>query len=166
MNQQIKAQAEYEKFPEKFASMIISTVNKAGIPNASYTPFVIDESKNIYIFVSGLATHTQNISVHPYVSVLFIEDEAQSSQIFARSRLNFDCTATLIPRETDSWYHITQQFQERFGNIIEILSSLPDFRILQLTPTGGRFIIGFGEAYEISGDNLDQLVQITKDNVR
>ncbi|MFN7516202.1 MAG: pyridoxamine 5'-phosphate oxidase family protein, partial [Dolichospermum sp.] len=47
------AQAEYEKFPTEFTSIIMSTVNKEGIPDASYAPFVSDEDKNIYIYVSG-----------------------------------------------------------------------------------------------------------------
>ena len=50
MNQSEKAQAEYEKFPAEFTSIIISTVNKQGIPNASYAPFVMDDNKNIYIY--------------------------------------------------------------------------------------------------------------------
>ncbi|MDM3856312.1 MAG: pyridoxamine 5'-phosphate oxidase family protein, partial [Aphanizomenon gracile PMC649.10] len=161
MSQLANAQAEYEKFPEEFTSIIISTVNKQGIPNASYAPFVMDDDKNIYIYVSGLATHTQNIQNHPFVSVLFIDDEIKTKQIFARRRLNFDCTANLLERETEQWQEIVDKFQVRFGELISTLRSLPDFRILQLTPNSGRFVIGFGAAYNISHDNINQLVQIT-----
>ena len=165
MSQLANAQAEYEKFPEEFTSIIISTVNKQGIPNASYAPFVMDDDKNIYIYVSGLATHTQNIQNHPFVSVLFIDDEIKTKQIFARRRLNFDCTANLIERETETWQEIVDKFQLRFGDLISTLRSLPDFRILQLTPNSGRFVIGFGAAYNINNDNINQLVQITKDSL-
>jgi heme iron utilization protein len=164
MSQLEKIQSEYEKFPEEFQSVIISTVNPQGIPNSSYTPYVMDDVKNIYIYVSGLATHTKNLNANPHVSVLFIEDEAQTNQIFARRRLSFDCTATLIERETDKWNQIVEQFQGRFGQIIEVLRGLADFRIFQLTPSEGRFVIGFGAAYHISGDNLHQLVQLTGDS--
>ncbi|WP_138502544.1 HugZ family protein [Nostoc sp. PA-18-2419] len=160
----LEIQAEYEKFPEKFESIIISTVSAQGIPNASYAPFVMDDSKNIYIYVSGLSTHTKNLSVNPHVSILFIEDEAKSKQIFARNRLSFDCTASLIERETEKWNQIVEQFQGRFGQMIEVLRGLSDFRIFQLTPNEGRFVVGFGAAYQISGDNLYQLVQITGDS--
>ncbi|MCF2148602.1 pyridoxamine 5'-phosphate oxidase family protein [Desmonostoc muscorum LEGE 12446] len=164
MSQVENIQAEYEKFPEQFESIIISTVSAEGIPNASYAPFVMDDAKNIYIYVSGLATHTTNLYANPHVSVLFIEDEAKSNQIFGRSRLSFDCTATLIERETDKWNQIVDQFQGRFGQIIEVLRGLSDFRIFQLTPREGRFVIGFGAIYNISGDNLYQLVQVTPDS--
>jgi putative heme iron utilization protein len=165
MNQLEKAQTEYEKFPEEFTSIIISTVSKDGIPNASYAPFVMDNDKNIYIYVSGLAIHTQNIHNHPYVSVLFIDDEAKTKQIFARRRLNFDCTANLVERETEKWQEIVDKFEIRFGELISTLRSLPDFRILQLKPNTGRFVIGFGAAYNISSENINQLVQITKDSL-
>jgi putative heme iron utilization protein len=163
MSQLEKVQAEYEKFTEQFQSVIISTVNAQGTPNASYAPFVMDNSQNIYIYVSGLSTHTKNIYANPHVCVLFIEDETQTNQIFARRRLSFDCTGTLIERETNQWNHIVEQFQQRFGEIIEVLRGLSDFRIFQLTPSEGRFVVGFGAAYHISGDNLQQLVQITGD---
>lgn len=164
MSQLEKVQSEYEKFTEEFQSVIISTVSAQGIPNSSYAPYVMDDAKNIYIYVSGLASHTKNIYVNPHVSVLFIEDEAQTNQIFARRRLSFDCTATLIERETEKWNEIVEQFQERFGQIIEVLRGLGDFRIFRLTPSEGRFVIGFGAAYHISGDNLHQLVQLTGDS--
>lgn len=161
MNQIVKAQAEYENFAAQFGSIILSTVDAEGLPNASYTPFVMDEKKRIYIYVSGLATHTKNIYTNPQVSVLFIEDEAQTKQIFARRRLSFDCQTNLLTRDSSEWLEIVEKFQEKFGEIIEMLRSLPDFRIFQLTPISGRFVIGFGAAYQISGDNLDQLTQIT-----
>ncbi|MFM6618927.1 MAG: HugZ family protein, partial [Dolichospermum sp.] len=44
------------------------------------------------------------------------------------------------------------------GELISTLRSLPDFRIFQLTPKNGRFVIGFGAAYNISSDNINQLV--------
>ncbi|MDZ7959602.1 MAG: pyridoxamine 5'-phosphate oxidase family protein [Aulosira sp. DedQUE10] len=166
MSQLEQVQADYEKFTEQLQSVIISTVNSEGIPNASYAPFVMDDSYNIYIYVSGLVTHTKNLLVNPLVGVLFIEDEAQTDQIFARRRLSFDCTATLIERETGHWNKIVEQFQQRFGEIIEVLRGLGDFRIFQLTPSEGRFVVGFGAAYRISGDNLHQLIQITPKDVR
>lgn len=161
MNQIEKAQAEYESFLGQFGSLMLSTVDVQGLPNASYTPFVMDAEKCLYIYVSGLATHTKNIEINPQLSVLFIEDEAQTKQIFARRRLSFDCDANLLIRDTPEWIEIVEKFQEKFGEIIEMLRSLPDFRIFQLTPTKGRFVIGFGAAYQISGDNLNQLTQIT-----
>ncbi|MBU7584499.1 MAG: pyridoxamine 5'-phosphate oxidase family protein [Nostoc sp. TH1S01] len=164
MSQLEKAQAEYASFLQEFQSVIISTVSPEGIPNSSYAPFVSDEAKNIYIYISDLAAHTQNIYANPRVSILFIEDETKSNNIFARRRLTFDCTATLIERDTDTWNKVVDQLQERFGEMIEVLKSLGDFRIFLLIPSSGRFVLGFGNAYKISGDNLNELTHITRDN--
>jgi len=166
MSQLEKAQAEYEIFPDEFQSVIISTISQAGIPNSSYAPFVIDETKNIYVYISELAAHTQNIYANPRVSVLFIEDEAKTNNIFARRRLSFDCIATLIERDTETWNTIVDQFQERFGEMIAVFRGLTDFRLFKLTPNAGRYVVGFGSIYNIHSDNLNQLIQVTKDNAR
>jgi len=151
----------YQGFTDLFQSVILSTVSEDSIPNASYAPFVIDESKNIYIYVSGLSTHTQNLYTVPRASVLFIEDESQTQQIFARRRLAFDCIAQFVERDTELWNQIVKRFEARFGEIIHIFRDLPDFRTLQLTPNQGRFVIGFGAAYEVDPNNLDTLIDIT-----
>ncbi|MBR8837050.1 MAG: pyridoxamine 5'-phosphate oxidase family protein [Stigonema ocellatum SAG 48.90 = DSM 106950] len=157
MSQFETALAAYQNFTDLFQSVILSTVSEDGIPNASYAPFVMDESKNIYIYVSGLSTHTQNLYSMPRVSVLFIEDESQTQQIFARRRLTFDCTPTVVDRDTELWNQIVHRFEARFGEIIQVFRDLPDFRIFQLIPSKGRFVIGFGAAYEVDPNNLSTL---------
>ncbi|MEL7331289.1 MAG: HugZ family protein, partial [Cyanobacteria bacterium J06560_2] len=37
----------------------------------------------------------------------------------------------------------------------------PDFRIFQLTPHTGRFVMGFGAAYSVDPDDLTKLIHIT-----
>ncbi len=161
MSQFETALIAYQNFINRFQSVVISTVSKDGIPNASYAPFVMDDSKNIYIYVSGLSTHTQNIHAIPLVSVLFIEDESDTQQIFARQRLSFDCKASLIERDSKLWHLIVDSFAARFPEIIPMLRDLPDFRVFQLTPSKGRFVIGFGSAYEVDPTNLNTLKHIT-----
>ena len=163
MSQFETALAAYQSFTELFQSVVISTVSADNIPNASYAPFVIDESKNIYIYVSGLSTHTQNLYAVPMASVLFIEEESQTKQIFARRRLTFDCTATLVERDTELWNQIVDSFEARFGEIIQLLRDLPDFRLFKLTPSKGRFVIGFGAAYDVNPNDLSTLTHVTSE---
>jgi heme iron utilization protein len=157
MSQKEEIQAIYQNFTNHFESVILCTVSVEGIPNASYAPFVMDEAKNVYIFVSGLSTHTRNLHSNPRVSILFIDDESKTEQIFARRRLIFDCTATLM-KQTPEWTYIADKFETRFGEIIKMLRSLPDFRIFKLTPQHGQFVTGFGAAYKITGDDLNHLI--------
>ncbi|MDY6940304.1 MAG: pyridoxamine 5'-phosphate oxidase family protein [Cyanobacteriota bacterium] len=162
MNKLEQAQEIYQTFPDRFESLMLSTVSADGIPNASYAPFVRDERKNFYIYVSGLSTHTQNLHATSRASILLIDDESETSQIFARRRLTFDCSATLLDRDRQSWTQIADEFADRFGEIVGVLRGLADFRIFQLTPSGGRFAIGFGAAYQIDPQNLDRLVHLGK----
>lgn len=164
MSQFETALTAYQGFTDLFQSVILSTISADGVPDASYAPFVIDENKNVYIYVSGLSTHTQNIHAVPRVSVLFIEDESQTKQIFARRRLSFDCTATLVERDTELWKQIVDSFEARFGELIQMLRDLPDFRIFKLTPTKGRFVIGFGAAYEVDSKDFSTLKHITNES--
>ena len=148
----------YQTFTDPFKSVILGTVSAAGQPQASYAPFVKDEVGNLYVFVSGLSAHTQNLTAIGKVSALFVEDEAQTPQIFARKRLSYDCTATLVSRDSEHWRSLVQQFEDRFGNIIEVMKGLADFRIFQLQPQSGRFVLGFGAAYDVDPNDLSQLI--------
>lgn len=148
----------YQSFPTQFKSVVLATVSLTGEPQASYAPCVIDEERNIYIFVSGLSAHTQNLTATGKASALFVEDEAKTPQMFARKRLSYDCVASLLERESDHWIAIAQQFESRFGNIIEVMTGLPDFRIFQLCPQSGRFVVGFGAAYDVDPSDLNRLV--------
>ncbi|MGI8504964.1 MAG: HugZ family protein [Hassallia sp.] len=155
-----EAQAAYQNFTNEFQSLILSSVNQENQPNASYAPFVMDEAKNFYIFVSGLSPHTRNLYANSQACILFIDDESKTEQIFARRRLTFDCSASLIERETAEWNQIANSFEERFGDMIQVFRGLADFRIFKLTPHEGRFVVGFGAAYQITADDFNSLKHI------
>ena len=91
-----------------------------------------------------------------------MEDEAQTSQIFARQRLMYDCSVELIDRHAPQWTTWADKFKHRFGNLIDMLRQLPDFQIFKLTPQGGRFVIGFGAAYEVDPTDLNRLIPTEK----
>lgn len=150
----------YRTFTDDFSSVILGTVSADGQPDASYAPCIVDAARNIYIYVSGLSAHTQNLQAVPQASVLFIEDEQAAQQIFARKRLSYHCEARLIPADAPEWSQIADQFEQRFGKMVELLRSLPDFRIFQLKPTQGRFVVGFGAAFAVDATDLSQLVQV------
>lgn len=149
--------AAYQALPSQLKSLMLATVNSDGSPQASYAPYVMDGDRQFYIFVSGLSAHTDNLLRTGQASVLLIQDEGQSPQVFARQRLTYECQVTLVERQTDLWETIAQGFEDRFGEVVAMLRSLADFQILRLSPLGGRFILGFGAAYEVDGQDLSQL---------
>lgn len=150
--------AAYRDLPQRVQSLMLSTVDGGGQPQASYAPYVIDDRHQIYIFTSGLSAHTDNLHATGLASVLLIEDEAAAPQVFARQRISYDCRATLLPRGNPSWEAIADRFEQRFGEIISMLRSLEDFQIFCLSPQGGRFVMGFGAAYAVDPQHLGQLI--------
>ncbi|MFE4107658.1 HugZ family pyridoxamine 5'-phosphate oxidase [Almyronema epifaneia] len=156
--------AAYRRFPGEVQSLMLSTLNADGSPHASYAPFIVDEQYRFFIFTSGLSRHTQNLQTNGKASILLIVDESKTVQIFARQRLSYDCTAQLVAKDNTGWTQLCDRFQQRFGNIIEMLRSLPDFRIFQLTPYDGRFVMGFGAAYQVDPDHLENLIPEPKRN--
>ena len=153
-------EAAYLQFPERVQSLMLSTLTAEGQPQASYAPFVTGSDRAFYIFVSGLSSHTQNLKAIARAGILLIEDEAQASQIFARQRLMYDCTVELIERHNPEWTTWADRFSARFGNLIQMLRQLPDFQIFRLMPQSGRFVVGFGAAYEIDPSNFSRLIPI------
>lgn len=123
-------QTAYVDFPEGLQSLMLSTLRPDGQPQASYAPFVMDGERQFYVFVSGLSSHTQNLKTTAKAGILLIEDESSASQVFARKRLMYDCTAELIERHNPQWTIWADRFQGRFGALIEMLRQLPDFQII------------------------------------
>lgn len=157
-----RAKAAYSLLINSVRTVMLGTVNDTGIPNVSYAPFIIDEAKNIYIFVGKLSTHTYNLQANAKASVMLIEDENKSKQIFARRRLTYSCNATFIEKNSTEWDNIANKFDKRFGNIVCMFRNLPDFDIVKFIPYEGIFVMDFGMAYKINSNDLSQLIYITE----
>ncbi len=143
------------KLQEHCGSLMMATLSDDGSPHCSYTPFCLDNN-NYLILISELALHTRNLMARPVLDIMLIQDESDANQLFARNRLTLSCDAIEISAEDPDYVRLLDQFQERHGKTVELLRQLPDFHLLRLTPREGRFVMGFGQAYELKGDNLDQ----------
>ena len=130
-------------------TLSLATVSAEGISDIGYAPFVFDTENCFYIYVSELASHTRNLMVRPNVSVMLLRPEAETSNLFARERLIFQCKAQFIERSDIHFDRKLTEFYDRFGNIMDLLKNLRDFHLVQLIPEQGRYIAGFGLAYAI-----------------
>lgn len=153
---------QLSNYLEAFQSAILGTLSENGYPFSSYAPFYYD-GKSVYIFISNIATHAQNIQRIPKASILFIEDESQTEQIFARKRISLQCDITLIPREDTAFESIMQAFIQKQGETLTMLMGMGDFNLYRLTPIYGEATFGFGEAYHVGGEEMNQLVTRTGD---
>lgn len=145
--------AEHEHLIAQFKTLLLATVNAQGEPQASYAPYV-REGQDFYIYVSDLAAHTANLLQHGKASVLFIEDESQSKNLFARKRSTLQCQAEEIARNSAHYNTILALFRTQFGNTIDVLQSLPDFHLIRLSPQQAGHVGGFARAFSLEGKDL------------
>jgi hypothetical protein len=155
-----RAKADYEAMLASFRTVELATVSPEGIPEASYAPALFADERCFYVYVSELSGHTRNLLETGKASVLVIEDESECENLFARRRATFDCTASEIERDTDPWHALMDRFGEKFGNTMNALRKMADFHLIRLRPHEGRLVLGFGQAYDIVGDRVDELTHV------
>lgn len=132
-------------------SMILATVDAEGNPNSSYAPFVqIDQT--FYILVSFMAKHTKNLADGRKTSIMFIEDESATKQIYARERLTIEAAASQIERDSEVWNTVVAQLKEAHGKVVDVISEMGDFILIALQPVKGSYVNGFGSAYFVDAN--------------
>ncbi|WP_422657706.1 HugZ family protein [Paenibacillus sp. EC2-1] len=153
-----KVKQQYLDFLKSLKTIMLSTTDDEGKPFISYAPFV-QKDGHLYIYISQIANHYKHLENDPAVDVMFIEDESQSANLFARQRARFVCTAVNIGNEGHE--DIFELFGESFGeNMIRMLKGL-DFSLFKLTVHEGRYVVGFGQAFDmdLSGERLDHVAR-------
>jgi len=152
--------ADARRLVASFDSVLMSTVGADGVPHASYAPTVATEDGCFHVYTSGLSRHTANLLSNCLVSILFIENERDSKQPFARRRVSFDCLATVVERDSPAWHTVLDGFGTRFGDVLDLIRPLTDFCLFRLVPQRGTYVRGFGQAYRISGPGITALQHI------
>ncbi|CAM3759611.1 Pyridoxamine 5'-phosphate oxidase [Vibrio aerogenes CECT 7868] len=150
---------EIQEFRSRCQTLQLATTDEQHDPHVSYAPFVYNEA-GYFVLISLVARHARNLQVNPQLSMMMIEDETSSKLLYARKRLTFSATASLVERDSPLWERVISQLNERFGNIIENLSQMKDFKLYQLTTAQGLYVKGFGQAYQVSDDDLIDLVHL------
>lgn len=155
---------EVHEFRDQCQTLQMATINK-GLPHVSYSPFAHTEL-GYYILVSDIAQHGENLQHDPHISIMMIESETSAKSIYARRRLSFDAIAEYIPSSSSQWQQGVNALRQRHGEIIDNLSQLSDFKLYQLTPNNGRYVKGFGKAFNISGHDLLEFTHLTEGHVK
>ncbi|MDF5420312.1 pyridoxamine 5'-phosphate oxidase family protein, partial [Vibrio parahaemolyticus] len=119
MDQQVKQERlqgrlgpEIKEFRQERRTLQLATVDAEGRPNVSYAPYVQNQ-EGYFVLISKIARHARNLLENPNVSLMMIEDEESSKQLFARKRLTFDAVANVVERDTEMWQQVVGQMKER-----------------------------------------------------
>ncbi|WP_070968884.1 heme utilization protein HutZ [Vibrio sonorensis] len=156
---QSRLEPEVKAFRQQRRTLQLATIDEEGRPNVSYAPFVQNQH-GFFVLISKIARHARNLQTNPNASIMMIEDEDSAKLLFARKRLTFDATASIVERESEQWLAIIEQMQNRFGSIIEELSQFQDFILFQLTAEKGLYVKGFGQAYSVSANDTVDFVHL------
>lgn len=140
--------ADYRALVAGLDSLQLATSSENGEAEISYAPF-LPANAGFYLFVSRLSRHTANMRRTGQAAIMFIQPEAEAANIFARKRLIYNCRVTEVFRDDRGYSEILDAMQNRFGEIVGMLRSLPDFHLLALKPTRGQYIAGFGQAFSV-----------------
>jgi heme iron utilization protein len=137
---------ECRQFLEQFKTLILSTADENGVPDASTAPYVLLDG-HFYILVSELARHTTHLLRNQRCCAFFVDDESSSVNLFARKRLSIHCEVTTQNPTQPQSQDILDRLAEKFGPTVGMLRQLPDFHLLQLRPIACNFVRGFGQAF-------------------
>jgi heme iron utilization protein len=147
-----KLESDYRALIDSQLSLLLATGSDNGDADISYAPYVCLENV-FYVYVSELAKHTGNMLQRRQASVMFIQPEAEAANLFARQRLVFNCRVAEIGKDSPSYSRVLDAMRDRFGEVVGVLRSLPDFHLLALTPLQGQYVAGFGKAFGINVDS-------------
>lgn len=147
---QVAIASEIESFKDEFNTILLSSISKDNKPHISYSPLLRYEGE-YYLYVSEVATHCQNLRTNPdSVQAMFIEDESKAKSILARKRLTYDASVTFLSRDA-LFDKVYDSFEARVGKSggVGQVRSMQDFHLVKLQFKEGRFVKGFGQAYNI-----------------
>ena len=140
--------SEIRQFLDSRLTLSLAVVQANGAPIASYAPFV-EFDGGLFILVSELAQHTQALKSATQASVMIMADEGDCDTVYARRRLQYDMHIEPIARDSAIWQTVSQALLTRHGDVVTQLLELSDFNMFKFEPMSGRYVKGFGRAYEL-----------------
>lgn len=147
---------EFHEFNKTHSSVVLGTVNHEGNADSSYAP-CLQKDGHYYVYLSELAHHTPNMLNHLNASLLFIEPEDKARNLFKRKRSTIRVEAEVVERGSDKFNAIMDDYADEFGGIMRNLSEALDFHLFRLNPKHATYVRGFGQAYNIVGEKLDEI---------
>ncbi|ENQ6654144.1 HugZ family heme oxygenase [Campylobacter lari] len=146
---------EINEFIAQYNSIILATLTENGETTCSYAPFFRFQSEN-YIYISQISEHFNNIKTNPKnIEVMFLEDECKASSVTLRKRLRYKASATILERDNDFDKKYDEfEKQVKDDKAIKMIRTMLDFHLIKLDFHNGRFVKGFGQAYDIQDGKI------------
>ncbi|PAF44814.1 HugZ family heme oxygenase [Helicobacter sp. 11S02596-1] len=146
---------EIQAFINEFGSITISSLHPSGSVVCSYAPLLKHNGK-CYIYISEVSEHYASLKANPKnVEVMFLEDESKAKSVILRKRLRYKTEVSFIERG-EEFDKVFDSFVTQTGGAggIKTIRNMMDFHLVALHFGNGRFVKGFGQAYDIIGSEI------------
>lgn len=117
---------------------------RAGQPNPN-RPLA---GMTVLIHLSDLTAHKRHLRADPRCSLLIAEPDSGRGEVLSLSRLSLQGVASLIPKGTIEYDDAKQRYLAKLPTSA-MMFALADFDLFRIHFTGGRFVAGFGRAYNV-----------------
>jgi putative heme iron utilization protein len=125
-----------------------------GEPNLAMVAYTVaDDFSAFYIHVSKLGKHTRDMEADHRVSLLIAETDDRRADPQTLARVSMQGIAEVLPRTASDYTFIRTRYLRRFPEA-EPLFTLGDFNIWKIAPKSGRFVAGFGRAFNLVPEAL------------
>jgi putative heme iron utilization protein len=127
-----------------------------GEPNLAMVAYAFAEDFSaFYIHVSKLGKHTRDMEADSRVSLLIAQEDDHRADPQTLARVSLQAIAEVLPRNAPDYSSVKTRYLRRFPEA-EQLFSLGDFNIWKITPKSGRFVAGFGRAFNLVPEALQK----------
>jgi putative heme iron utilization protein len=125
-----------------------------GEPNLAMVAYIVsDDFSTFYIHVSKLGRHTRDMETDPHVSLLIAETDDRRPDPQTLARVALQGLAEVLPRDAADYPRIKARYLQRFPET-ELLFSLGDFNFWRISVRSGRYVAGFGRAFNLVPEAL------------
>ncbi len=124
----------------------------------SYTPFAI-VAGTLAIVVSKLASHSAPLRSQRPASVLVVDTESKINDAYMRARFSINVAVWFLAQGSAAADAVWSALEQRQGDTVRTLRTLPDFDAIRLQPIDGRLVLGFASAHDVSGVEIAALLE-------
>lgn len=123
---------------------------EAGAPYVSmvlYAP--AEDFSAFFVHISRLAVHTRNLRADSRAGLMIAEPDNGEHDPQLLVRLSLQGTAEPLPPASPIYADACARYLARFPESAPLFQ-LPDFDLFRFTPREGRFVAGFGKAFNVT----------------
>ena len=145
---------ERDKLLAGARTVLMAAPGDDAVPEMGVTPLVRMNGA-FYIYPSSLSAHVRAVLAAGKAAFMVIEDESKARNIWARKRLKFESELVEIERDKNEFNAVCDVFADTHGPTMGLIRNFSDFHLLRLQPCDGVMVLGFAQAYRLSGEALD-----------